>query len=1192
MDPSRHFESRQFESRHTLRDETEERERLEAANFDLKLRIHHLEDALKRFTNTDSMGVEIEEVTSENTNLKMQVHQQKLELQERNIVLGKAKTAIEVLKPETERLRAIEKDAQMLTNKSDKTVQELKESKDRLISKLQSEKEDITRDSSERIAAKDLEIQRQARQIESSEKLLNGLQKALEDATSNITKANNERDIAKDSVARLEKAAEYEEEVTQLRAQVELMSMQIREQEITLTEYRSTAERSLSEKDSHILELRAKLAEEEETSRKVIDDQRSVHLKTIEDLRTAYHKEIEETQKSSSKRTELIYRDDVDMLKRQLSERSEEVKSSRKLLEGDRDRAEELVREAEMLRNDIRAKDIELANARRDASDNIEIKKKHDELFLELENTRGKFQESCDKLLVSREELRKTESQLLTLQAEMRIITQDQGNLKSAAGSVEITTRDNERLKYNVSSLEGQLREEKLKLEKCEGDLKHSQQDTNETQIKLNAANQRLVETDKLIAAFEEEKSLLEESVKQERARAVKAESVLLETRSQAGEQKLAIETFRESDRAAARIEAERIAILTNVRQTYGQILSDLSRWNADLDIILDGTDIVSGVAGYNSISIGASVPDQEADIPVLMQRLTAKVEVVKVKMGRFVRIRNLLMTQCYKMAESTEKKMDESVRSCKFTELRIDKADRHLDLTSQLVERDHRLRLNEHENNRAFKDEIANQHSARVEETTTQIRNLTHTLEHERKVIHDLRTERATEVAHYEARLEAADAEKQTLLEDIRQLEENEKMINSLESRLEQLAQNNEELQHNVQETEARLVESQEYINRIEAAKEQIENEKQDLEKEHAALEQQCTNMQNTLEGHENTLLLSEQRIRQLESRQMDPELAERIRATQSVVEDIYEPLNKRSSTSSASTGEMSDLTLRLNDIVSNARVLVTDSEESRSALNGNEEAISDASVIDALKELLESNVILTRDLNQVAQEWKQALRRVSGSASVNVSSSVRSTNTTAMNTNTNARIGYTPSTSVAANLRSPEPSSRSMSGTNTTTNPASPLVIPSFATSRVVPGSRNVPTSVIKHRGLQQSQYRQRARNQSQPAASYTPTTTSTRRPSTAIHTPHVSSHNTQERQNTPAAAFTVSSRSEASRTPPQSSILSRKAPTATPLTAARASVSRLTKLSSDLHELSSKLEKFENRTLNVHSALTDDT
>ena len=50
-------------------------------------------------------------VSAENTNLKLAVHQHKLELQERNLVLAKAKAAIEALKKETERLREVEADA-------------------------------------------------------------------------------------------------------------------------------------------------------------------------------------------------------------------------------------------------------------------------------------------------------------------------------------------------------------------------------------------------------------------------------------------------------------------------------------------------------------------------------------------------------------------------------------------------------------------------------------------------------------------------------------------------------------------------------------------------------------------------------------------------------------------------------------------------------------------------------------------------------------------------------------------------------------------------------------------------------------------------------------------------------------------------------------------------------------------------
>lgn len=89
-----------------LREEHEEKQRLEKSNFDLKMKVYYLEENLKRFQDGEHHGdVQTEHLKQEVSKLKLVLEDKQVDLEQRNLLLIKSKNAIEALKIEIERLR-------------------------------------------------------------------------------------------------------------------------------------------------------------------------------------------------------------------------------------------------------------------------------------------------------------------------------------------------------------------------------------------------------------------------------------------------------------------------------------------------------------------------------------------------------------------------------------------------------------------------------------------------------------------------------------------------------------------------------------------------------------------------------------------------------------------------------------------------------------------------------------------------------------------------------------------------------------------------------------------------------------------------------------------------------------------------------------------------------------------------------
>jgi centrosomin len=89
----------------SLKNEIEEKQKLEKDNFDLKMKIYYLEESLRQQSSSGESNQELEDLRSENRQLRNKVQENAVDLEHRNTLLVKAKGAIEALKQEMERIR-------------------------------------------------------------------------------------------------------------------------------------------------------------------------------------------------------------------------------------------------------------------------------------------------------------------------------------------------------------------------------------------------------------------------------------------------------------------------------------------------------------------------------------------------------------------------------------------------------------------------------------------------------------------------------------------------------------------------------------------------------------------------------------------------------------------------------------------------------------------------------------------------------------------------------------------------------------------------------------------------------------------------------------------------------------------------------------------------------------------------------
>jgi len=117
-----------------IKQELEDRQALEKANFELKMKVIYLEDALKKYSVDDlqSSNNDMEEISR----LETLVDEKNNEIEQKNVLILKANTAIEALKAEILRIRSEESEHVAYQNDLEERVKQLTDSESQIVADL------------------------------------------------------------------------------------------------------------------------------------------------------------------------------------------------------------------------------------------------------------------------------------------------------------------------------------------------------------------------------------------------------------------------------------------------------------------------------------------------------------------------------------------------------------------------------------------------------------------------------------------------------------------------------------------------------------------------------------------------------------------------------------------------------------------------------------------------------------------------------------------------------------------------------------------------------------------------------------------------------------------------------------------------------------------------------------------------
>ena len=1163
--------SKAFESQKNLREEINEKDRLERENFDLKLQLHHLEDSLKRFLHSDSVPSELEELANENTSLKLQVHQQSLQLDERNIVLAKARDAITNMKTEMERLRKVEEKS--LTNSPDKL----------LVSKLEQERAMVQQDYEDRLTQKKYEIAQLKADIQAQEARLIISQKHSDDLEDNLRKssadlitAHREREEALSQLESMDnarnRAENAEEELTQLRAQVELYAMQAMEN----SQHGGSP------------------------SRQALEDARVAHSEAIADVRRNYHNELETATRNARERAEASYREEMDLLRRTSSEKTEEAKSARKMLE----RHEAVVRESEALKVEMREKDMKISTLQSELASKIhdfELLQRSDEDFKSnLHATSGKLEQSQLSLQSTTDELRRNELTLRQLQGENIALQKERDDLKPRADRVEAETRENERLKAQVAEQESALKDERYAMEKLKRDFEEKLSQVNDLSKQV------------------QQKTLTEENLNRERARADSAEAVLADIRSAQKRSDAALEAMRTEHTKAER----QLAIVDEANATLQNVNKQLVVWERMLDGVLD-TLPLSKSSSSSSISSSSSSSKERQALSATIA-LESIVERLHVKTDRVSCLRDLLVNKCATLTKEFEVKLAESQKSVERAELRLTRADTSLNTSQKLIERDRKQRTTQVEDLRLFRERILEEHSIQLKESSNKIAELTAQLEQER-INHGVTKKQETKVVHLTQQNEQ-------LQDQLAEFAKTEEMIQNLQERLDQLMGTNEALNAELAEARTAYEEIQTHTvvhlrqeietteNELHSMRDRLQQAMHDAADETKDLNRENESLRDIIRNRDEQLMTCEEKIAHLEQRQMDPELVRRIKESQHIVEDNLNvtlnshvaPHNDHQVVTSATSagGKTVQPSPELVSLVDQLKNHINASDGVKVEACSLLKRLHDVSSLSEemahelkreVKTLLDTLMDIGNQIHTMSQDWLRGLRRLSPILS-------EGDDDRRYNSSHSPSPGHSRHYS---HRLPPPPSHHTHLPTRTTSTHHTPLsahasIASPLATPASITGS--TPGAASRHRGLHQYLHRQRQQEQQQQHYHRQHAmqkqhlhASQSRLKSTDLEVGHVNT-TILPTPSAHAAATTASMstspnhQSLNSGSPVSSpknvtagslrgtAMTSSTLPFQTPLTAARASVSRLNRLSTDLHHLAEKLDRFESKSMDV--------
>eukprot|EP01038_Epipyxis_sp_PR26KG_P004415 gene4415-6242_t len=615
----------------TMKDDLEERQQLERANFDLKMKIYFLEESLKR-THDHERGIELQTDRSrlEISNMKLLLEEKQIELDQRNLLLMKSKNAIESLKKENE----------LLVQQRDDFIGKLNQLEKFKV--LYSESEDDYNNQIKTLELDNMSIKRLLHAKESERSTMEAL---LTQRNEQIKRLEAERDQLQEQFVKTQhNMSLIIEELTQAKAHVDLYQLQTQEyitQKDQIKEKLKEAVHNYNKLDGesrkHVGDISSQYENQIQQIRdnheKELEKLRAGHINMLSDLRENYQhqldqqknlieKTLHEHNQQESKEISRVKEDFSDRLKEKMTE----IQMLRNQMDSDRIRDRTVLQELEASRLDIRQKVIIIDELTSKLQIKTEENKKNEYLRLEYEvskkscielskqlkneiNEKNSFLQQFEKLssqFNNQQHINNEKDNIIkNLTNNVNKLENDTLILSNKVESIEKISRENEKLKSSCHSLQFEFKELSSKYSELNGqfnqiseenfrlksELNNLQHELSEIQIRCSHVTSQKEELQITAQNFQKLLSTSESSLQEQKL-------LLIESKNEL-EKEISYKLSSENSLKLYRKEMD------DMQKTVGKCLSisysAIIRWDELLSKVLDGEIFAEIRSNFNN---------------------------------------------------------------------------------------------------------------------------------------------------------------------------------------------------------------------------------------------------------------------------------------------------------------------------------------------------------------------------------------------------------------------------------------------------------------------------------------------------------------------------------------------------------------------------------------------------------------
>ncbi|RYG66508.1 hypothetical protein EON64_09595, partial [archaeon] len=922
---------------HNLKDDYEEKLRLERQNFDLKLKVFHLEETLKKMQDSE-MRQEVHQgmSRSELADLKLQIEEKDIELEQRDLLLLKAKGAIEALKHELDRKKMeLEKQADV-----EDRIKRLKQMNDEIEMDYKNQLVKIEADLS---ASKQITGYKEQEKSMLEEKVRQ-LEVSLASLHDQLEKVNAERVRIEDRwMQSQQQIVQLDEDLTQAKAHVDLFKMQLQEEAEDMRQVREqlrdTVQRKKEMEETHRVRLTELNAQYDNQIRTIrtnhehdLEKLRASQVQMLTDVRENYQVELNKARQQMDRSVqEIKVHENMDVARvreeyqlrynhmydnflhfyflfflpilcfNRLNEKSSELKTLHGLMESDRSKYDKISSDLEVCRNDLKERQHTVETLRSELAlknetinqlhaarqDLLEQQRRHVELqeqmrreIMEKTELSIKLSQVNEMLEANQQRVKELEAEIHLSKVEVSRLTYATTELNKQADGVEGLARENEKLRIVNNKLQQDLLEANHRVHSLHKDLQHAEAEGSRMLDDLRAYRQ---ENAALKESAAEQKSTLQtlsSSLQTEKEQRVAAEAALSEQRALHVQYRSEIGDLRQKysshEQSALSQHEDMQGKVHRLAQANAMCRKALGEIDEALTVVLEGvshTLPVHGGSGYSpSKPHTSAVGRDDLSIEDLRHEVAVVIERVSIKVERAYKLRQLLDSHVQRIINRHEAAVQQATERCTLLMHRMDHVQDESGRLRNALTRDREASKHELGELRQLREVLLAEHTRALREQEDKYKSLL--VAHEQEKMHSGNMQRA--VDRLQDDLKQMQLTVSAQKDELKALDEMERQLATLEERLQSYMHANQTLQ-------------QELHNKNQSIR-QLEQSSQSVAAQHsemqASFEKLSIQLENKVEAVRNAderihRLMSE--IELLRSRQIDPELALTLRESQS---------------------------------------------------------------------------------------------------------------------------------------------------------------------------------------------------------------------------------------------------------------------------------------------------------------------